>query len=208
MPIRTNRGRAAVYRRLWGFPLRSPKHLVGTLIVVAALLTTLGIVLPKVIDKPTPTLTAIQPSTTRTTSSHPGSGPGAPPPAGATTTTPPPQTRLSGSQTTPTPSAPNADAIRVAKEWANAWVRHPAGITQEQWLEGMRAYTTEEFFAAKLTTVPVESVGGNQVTGEPQVVNSFTSSLLVTVPTDGPKLSITLVVTNAGWRVSEYDKAS
>lgn len=207
MPIRTNRGRAAVYRRLWGFPLRSPKHLIGTLIVVGVLLTALGIALPKIIGKPSgPTLTAIQPSTTRTTSSHASSELGAPLPG--TTTTPPPQTRLSGSQTTPTPSAPNADALRVAKEWATAWVRHPAGTTQEQWLEGMRPYTTEEFFAAKLTTVPLESVGGNQVTGEPQVVSSFTSSLLVTIPTDGPKLSLTLVVTNAGWRVSEYDKAS
>ena len=37
MPIRTNRGRAAVYRRLWGWPLRSPRHLIGLVVVVLAL---------------------------------------------------------------------------------------------------------------------------------------------------------------------------
>ena len=34
MPIRTNRGRAAVYRRLWAWPLRSPRHLVGAIVLV------------------------------------------------------------------------------------------------------------------------------------------------------------------------------
>ena len=38
MPIRTNRGRAAVYRRLWGWPLRSPRHLVVALIQMVLIL--------------------------------------------------------------------------------------------------------------------------------------------------------------------------
>lgn len=42
MPIRTNRGRAAVYRRVWGWPLRSPRHLAATLGVVAVLAAGLG----------------------------------------------------------------------------------------------------------------------------------------------------------------------
>lgn len=44
MPIRTNRGRAAVYRRVWGWPLRSPRHLAATLSVVAVLAAGLGYV--------------------------------------------------------------------------------------------------------------------------------------------------------------------
>ena len=36
MPIRTNRGRVAVYRKLWGWPMRSPQHLIATALVVLA----------------------------------------------------------------------------------------------------------------------------------------------------------------------------
>lgn len=42
MPIRTNRGRAAVYRQVWGWPLRSPRHLAATLGVVAVLAAGVG----------------------------------------------------------------------------------------------------------------------------------------------------------------------
>src|SRR5689334_18788949 len=49
MPIRTNRGRAAVYRRIWGFPLRTPRHLAGTVIVVAALIIAIGVVVPQLL---------------------------------------------------------------------------------------------------------------------------------------------------------------
>src|ERR1700742_4373259 len=47
MPIRTNRGRAAVYRKLWGWPMRSPRHLVVLLVVVGAVVLTVGIVVPQ-----------------------------------------------------------------------------------------------------------------------------------------------------------------
>jgi hypothetical protein len=37
MPIRTNRGRAAVYRKLWAWPLRSPRHLAMAAFALAVL---------------------------------------------------------------------------------------------------------------------------------------------------------------------------
>ena len=46
MPIRTHRGRTAVYRRFWGWPVRSPKHLAGTLLALVAIGLGLGRVLP------------------------------------------------------------------------------------------------------------------------------------------------------------------
>ncbi|WP_329071924.1 hypothetical protein [Amycolatopsis sp. NBC_01480] len=196
MPIRTNRGRAAVYRRLWGWPLRSPRHLAGTLVFLAILVTALGIVLPKTMGKPA----AAQPGPSAT-SSVPRPGLAAPV---ATPSTLP--TRLSSPLATPTSAPPNPEAVNVAKQWATAWVNHPAGISNADWLNGMRALTTDEFLPV-MSTVDPSNIPATRLTGDPAVTSSYTSSVQVVVPTDGPKLSITVVNTGAGWRVADYDQA-
>ena len=147
MPIRTNRGRAAVYRRLWGWPLRSPRHLIGTLVLLAILLTALGIVLPQAIGKPKATGAGSPPATTTAESTPPGLAA----PVPATSTLP---TRLTAPLATPTSAPPNDEAVHVAKAWAEAWVHHPAGITNQQWLDGLRPYTTEEFLPVMSTVDP------------------------------------------------------
>ncbi|MEC3981927.1 hypothetical protein [Amycolatopsis sp. H20-H5] len=204
MPIRTNRGRTAVYRRLWGWPLRSPRHLIGTLVVLAVLVTTVGIVLPKAVGRPPTGLSAPRPTTSTSFAPRPGLGTATAPATPPTSSLP---TRLS---TTPTPmsAVPNQDAIRVAKQWAAAWVNHPAGVTNAQWLEGMRPYTTEEYLTAVLSTVDPANVPATKVTGEPSIGTSYTASMQLVIPTDGPKVSITVVSTNEGWRVADYDQAS
>ncbi|WP_328646147.1 hypothetical protein OHS58_43485 [Amycolatopsis sp. NBC_00348] len=201
MPIRTNRGRAAVYRRLWGFPLRSPRHLIGTLVFLAILVTALGIVVPKVMGKQPAKASPLASGTTTTsvTATQPGVAVSVP-----TSNLP---TRLSQPLVTPTTAAPNGDAVRVAKEWAAAWVNHPAGITSAQWLEQLKPFTTEEYLPV-MSSVDPANVPATKVTGEPTVGTSYTSSVQLTIPTDGPKLSITVVSTNAGWRVADYDQAS
>lgn len=200
MPIRTNRGRAAVYRRLWGWPLRSPRHLMGTLVVLAILVTALGIVLPKVVGKPQ---AKASPTTGTPTTSVTVTPPGVAAPV-PTSNLP---TRLSAPLATPTTAAPNSDAVRVAKEWAAAWVDHPAGITSEQWLAKLKPFTTEEYLPVMASVDPA-NIPATKVTGEPVVGTSYTSSVQLTIPTDGPKLAITVVNTNAGWRVADYDQAS
>jgi hypothetical protein len=199
MPIRTNRGRAAVYRRLWGFPLRSPRHLAGTAVVVAMLIIAIGIVVPQVLGpRQSTNLTPARigdPSTSATI--RPTSG----------SSSAPMSTRLTAPLVQPTSAAPNPDALNVAKLWAQAWVNHPAGITNAQWLDGLRPYTTDEFLPQMSTVDPVNIPAG-RLTGEPTATQSYTSSVQVLVPTDGPKLSITVSQTSAGWRVSEYDQAS
>jgi hypothetical protein len=199
MPIRTNRGRAAVYRRLWGWPLRSPRHLMGTLVVLAILVTALGIVLPKAVGKPQAKASPTTGTTTSVTATAPGVA--APVP---TSNLP---TRLSAPLATPTTAAPNGDAVRVAKEWAAAWVDHPAGITSDQWLAKLKPFTTEEYLPVMASVDPA-NIPATKVTGEPVVGTSYTSSVQLTIPTDGPKLAITVVNTNAGWRVADYDQAS
>jgi hypothetical protein len=200
MPIRTNRGRAAVYRRLWGWPLRSPRHLMGTLVFLAILVTALGIVLPKVVGKPQAKASPTTGTTTSVTATTP---PGAAAPV-PTSNLP---TRLSAPLATPTTAAPNGDAVRVAKDWAAAWVDHPAGITSEQWLAKLKPFTTEEYLPV-MGSVDPANIPATKVTGEPVVGTSYTSSVQLTIPTDGPKLAITVVNTNAGWRVADYDQAS
>lgn len=203
MPIRTNRGRAAVYRRLWGWPLRSPKHLASTLIVLVVLIVALGIVLPKTLGNqvaPTP-YNAFAPNPSSSTSPRLPVGA----PITSSTSSPLP-TRLSSPLSTPTSAAPNTEGLTIAKEWAAAWVTHPAGITSQQWLEGLRPYTTEEYLP-EMSTVDPGNIPANKVTGDPAIVSSYTSSLEVDIPTDGPKLSITVVSTSAGWRVAHYGQA-
>src|SRR5882757_9213623 len=128
MPIRTNRGRAAVYRRLWGWPLRSPKHLASALIVLAVLVIGLGVALPNVLGHPigpTP-INAFGPDSSTSTSPRLPIGA----PITSTTSSPLP-TRLSSPLATPTSAAPNAEGLTVVERWAAAWVTHPAGVTTQ-----------------------------------------------------------------------------
>src|SRR5207248_3042474 len=160
MPIRTNRGRAAVYRRLWGWPLRSPRHLMGTLVFLAILVTALGIVLPKAVGKPQAKASPGIGTTTFVTAT--------PPAIAAPVPTSNLPTRLSTPLVTPTPVPPNEDALRVAKQWAAAWVNHPAGITSAQWRAQLKPFTTDEYLPVMQTVDPA-NIPPTKVTGEPVV---------------------------------------
>ncbi|OXM68594.1 MULTISPECIES: hypothetical protein [Amycolatopsis] len=198
MPIRTNRGRAAVYRRIWGFPLRSPAHLVGTAVAVIVLIVAIGIVVPQLLGNPNrsgPTPVRIQ---------DPGAGSS---PTSAGSSPAPMSTRLTAPLLQPTSAAPDPAALRIAKQWATAWATHPDGITNAQWLDGLRPLTTEEYLP-EMSTVDPANIPATRVTGEPTVTKSYTSSVEVLVPTDGPKLSITVAKTPSGWLVTGYDQAS
>lgn len=199
MPIRTHRGRAAVYRRLWGFPLRSPRHLAGTVIAVAVLIIAIGVVIPQLLGP--------SQSTSPTPAGLPPESSSATPRPGAVLPSAPVSTRLTAPLAQPTSAAPNPDALNVAKLWAQAWVNHPAGITNAQWLDTLRPYTTDEYLP-QMSTVDPSNIPASRVTGDPVATTSFTSSVQVDIPTDGPKLSITVLRTDAGWRVSGYDQAS
>ncbi|HEV7978419.1 hypothetical protein [Amycolatopsis sp.] len=203
MPIRTNRGRAAVYRRLWGWPLRSPKHLASACIVLAILVIGLGIVLPQTLGKkvaPTPAdpFAASPTSSSRATAGIPIT---------SSTTSSPLPTRLSAPLLTPSSAAPNPDGLKVAKQWATAFVTHPDGITNAQWQDGLRPFTTEEGMTETKEVEP-GNIPASEVTGEPRALKSFSKSLEAEVSTNGPKLIITVIDTGNGWRVSHYNSAS
>jgi len=203
MPIRTNRGRAAVYRRLWGWPMRSPRHLAVVVFVVAVVVVATGIIVPQL------------------TGSNDGKN-GAAAETGSSTTTPPPSTpgttntpEVTGSASqlptritpteTPTSAPPEPAALDVAESWGQAWVNHPAGVKVEQWLADLAPFTTEEYLT-EMATVEPANIGATEVTGPPEATESFTSSVKVKLPTDDGDLLITVIDTPDGWRVAFYEQ--
>lgn len=213
MPIRTNRGRAAVYRRLWGWPLRSPKHLVAVGLFVLAVVMFLGFFLPRLTggsssadpDNTAATSTRTTTASPTPTQGAPGVVPGTPGSAtGSSTSALPTATRQTPSENR-TPAKADPKAIEAASKWAEAFMNHPENVTAEQWLEGMRPYTTDEYLGAKLSTIDPKSIPGTKVTGPPAATpESYTNSVTVEVPTDAKKLTVTVIRTTAGWRVNEH----
>lgn len=205
MPIRTHRGRAAVYRRIWGAPLRSPKHLIVTVVIMVALVTTVGFVVPKLIpggDTPSP---AASESENRWTHEDSGESSAASP--GAATSAEPSETRLTESPLSPTSAPAAPEAVAAATKWARAWVNHPEGTTNEKWLAGLAPYTTEEYLPVMESVEPA-NIPASKVTGKAKVTHSTSSSVEAEVPTDGPTLLITVVKTHDGWLVAAYDQGS
>jgi hypothetical protein len=209
VPIRTNRGRAAVYRRLWGWPLRSPRHLVAVCLVVLAFVLFLGYILPRLTGgsqaaQNTAATTSGSATATSSTSQTPTQGaPGVvpAPPASPSLT----ETRQQVSENK-TPAKADPQALSTAKNWANAFVKHD-GVSQQQWLDALKPLTTDEYFATAVTKIDPANIPQTKVTGDPEPTpDAYTSSVTVEVPTDVKKLSITLVKTTAGWRVNEHDE--
>lgn len=205
MPIRTNRGRAAVYRRLWGWPMRSPRHLATVVFVVAVVVIAAGIIVPRLTGPDDPRKGAAVQSTGGTTTTAPSS-PGASTPAATGSATTELPTRITSVPSNPTSAPPAQDALTVAGEFGRAWVDHPEGMTTDQWLANLQPFTTEEQLT-EMSTVDVRNITATKVTGKPESVESYTSSVKVKVPTDDGDLLLTLIKTPDGWRVNFYEQA-
>ncbi|WP_030107230.1 hypothetical protein [Actinoalloteichus caeruleus] len=215
MPIRTNRGRAAVYRKLWGWPLRSPRHLTATVVLLLAAVVGVGVVvsdgMPFAGDadqgQAGPSASPTPPA-----GEEPGAGPfptriGTAEPPATTTTTPwesaePPS--ISVPDLPPESAAPDPEGLAVAEAWMRAWVTHAPGDTTEQWLAGMEEYTTDEYLTIVGLSDP-DSVLADAVTGDPVPVESTTTSMRVRVPTDAGEVELLLMTTDQGWRVSGHN---
>ena len=197
MPIRSPRGRAAAYRALWQWPLRSPARLAVTAVVVVALAVGASFALGQLAgDRGAPAVRAggTAPSTW------------APPTPGAVAPAPtalPPVPELT--PTTLPPSRAPAAALQVASRWARAWVRPEPGIGTAEWLAGLRPYTSEEYLGV-LAAVDPANIPATRVTGEPRPVRVSPRSLQVEVPTDTLTLLVLVVDTGNGWRVAGYER--
>jgi hypothetical protein len=198
MPIRTNRGRAAVYRRLWGWPLRSPNHLIATIVGFAVLVFVLSFVVPNVGKRSS----AAGPLTGAAGSSAPGQVGVLP--SGV------PSISLPTKAAPPSPNPPSAavdpNAQLTAENWAEAWSTHPAGITNEQWLAKLKPYTTEEKLPTMSSVDPANLPDGG-LTGTVKARESHAESAVFEVGLKaGGKLVMTLVKRDGEWRVHEYGR--
>ncbi|SDC97492.1 hypothetical protein [Actinokineospora iranica] len=204
MPIRTNRGRAAVYRKLWGWPLRSPRHLAVAAFVVALLLTGAGIVIPKVVGKNGGQVAAGGSSTAATTTARPGQRPDAGPGGNNLPTSSLPNRLTSTPRPTSTvPPAP--DALNTVRDWAQRWVDHPEGLSAQEWLERLRPFTTREYMAIMASIEPA-NIRSTRLTGDIRAITSFEKSVEVEVPTDGGGIRVIAIRTDDGWRVANYEQ--
>jgi hypothetical protein len=183
--------------------LRSPARLAVTGIALLALvlgvstaLTAINPPTPQPAGVPTGTATTA-PGTTR--APRASSGPPAP-------TALPPVSALAPTEL-PVSSAPAA-ALEVAARWSAAWIRPPDGTPADQWIEGLRPFTTAEYLGV-LSTVDPSAVPATVVTGPARAVRVAASSVDAEVPTDALTLVVLVVRTeNGDWRVSGYDRAA
>ena len=189
MPIRTHRGRAAVYRRLWGWPLRSPMHLVGALVLVAVVVSVVGFLLPE--QAPT------RPRGAGTSSSGQQAVQPPPPKPSPPTFRPP--------MGAPNPSAPDPAGLAVAENWGKQWANHPPGVNRQQWAERMRPYTSDEFLPL-MDSVDPANVPAKAITGPATSLRSAGSSMDVRLPTDAGDIQVQVLQTPQGWRVAGYDE--
>lgn len=201
MPIRSPRGRAAAYRGLWQWPLRSPIRLAVTTVVVVGLAIGASLGVGLLGGGTTP---VVRPGATAPTTPAGRPSPGSGLATAPTPTALPPVPELTPSAL-PLSKAPAA-ATQVAARWSAAWLRPRAGVTSEQWLAGMRPYTSEEYLGV-LAAVDPANIPATRLTGEPRPVRVAPRSLQVEVPTDALTLLVLVVNTEDGWRVAGYERA-
>lgn len=196
MPIRTHRGRAAVYRRLWGWPLRSPKHLAGAAVLAAVALTAIGFALPSP-PPPERQVSASQRADEAARAAHPATAP-------APSTAAPPSVSVPN---TPPPAVPPDPAgVQLAERWGRLWVDHPPGVDGHQWAGRLQPFTTAEF-QPLLSSVDPANVPADAVTGPAVPLRSTAGSMDVRLPTNAGDITVQLIRSPAGWRVAGYSEA-
>ncbi len=200
MPIRSPRGRSAAYRSIWQWPLRSPTRLVLALAVLVVIGIGVGYAVRAVGGTPPAGSAPASGAGASSTSGGPSTGRT---PAPTSPTALPPVPELTP-RTLPPSSAPAA-ALAVAARWSAAWIRPPEGTTPQQWLEGLRPLTTEEYLGV-LSGVDPQNIPATRVTGEPRAVRVAERSVQAEVPTDTLTLVVLVVDTETGWRVAGHDR--
>jgi hypothetical protein len=194
VPIRSPRGRAAAYRSIWQWPLRSPGRLFMTVVVVLAVAfgVTLGL---GALRGPQPAAAGPQPTAGPTTAARSGPTGAAPSARSAPSSAPSP---LPLTQVPP-------EALAAAERWAKAWVRPPEGTSAKQWLDGLRPLTTVQYLGV-LSGVDPENIPATKVTGRARAVRVADRNVQAEVPTDALTLRVLLVQDEDGWQVAGYDR--
>jgi hypothetical protein len=201
MPIRTNRGRAAVYRRLWAWPLRSPNHLATTIIGIAVVVILFSSVIPAMVKG---AKGGGATNGAATTSAQPSGQVGVIPTGVPTISLP----SKAPAPSSPPPSAePDPNAAITAQNWAEAFITRPADNSNDTWLETLKPYMTEEKLP-QLKTVDPRNLP-TALVGVMTLKESHDDSAVYEIGLKGGgggTLVITLVKRNEKWLVHEYDR--
>jgi hypothetical protein len=188
--------------------LRSPRHLVVSLVVLAVLAIAVAVVTAHATassrHRATSGGTAITPVNPSVLVTATSGGNGAT--TGNTTGGTPSTTRLASPPETPQTAAPAPAALAVIDQWGKEWVNHPVGMTNAQWLAQLKPYTTSEFLPV-MSSVDVSNINATEITGKPTATKSYTSSVEALLPTNAGTLDITAIATPQGWQVSAYTQA-
>ncbi|RKT52734.1 hypothetical protein [Saccharothrix australiensis] len=201
MPIRTNRGRAAVYRRLWGWPLRSPRHLVMTIVGLAVVVVVVGVVA----DRLAGSRSGAAPATTAAggqVGSDTGKQVGVLPSAAVTTSPLPTKAPSPTAAATSAPVSP--DAQLVAESWLDAWLDHPPGTTNAKWLEGLKPWTSDELLPTLQSVDPANVP--KEIKSPVKPSRSTTDSVDFEADLETGKLVLTVAKLPEGWRVHKYSR--
>lgn len=188
MPIRTHRGRAAVYRTVWGWPLRSPSHFAVVVVLLVVVGAGVAFALPG--DGSRSTSTGAPSSVERSNPFDPSSRAAAADPSRAN--------RFESRAT--------EQARSVADAWVRAYLTTPEGMTSAQWVEQLRPYSVDGLLP-ELRTVDPANVPDARVTGPPRTISVTDSTAEFDAPTSAVVLRLSLSATPEGWRVGSYERA-
>lgn len=184
-PIRSNRGRSAVWRSLWAWPLHSRTRALITLVVVVLALVLVGQIVsvgrgnqtaPPAPPRPAPAPKA----------------PSAPPPSA-----PAPEP---GPITAAGPPAPQ-EALRDAQGFMAGWVAHATAPTPGSWVAGMAPYTSPEY-VGQLATIDPANVTAARLVGDPTVTRVDDAVVELDWPTDSGLIHLTLIHPTGPWQVN------
>lgn len=162
---------------LWRWPLHSPRRLLATLVVIAALVVGASFLFSSGSGRP-----SVAP---------------APGPSSAPTSLPP----------TPAPSvSPSASrdlsaALDTARAFTTAWASHPADW--RAWYAGTARYATAAY-AQLLASVDPANIQATRITGPGKLTDSGQARTMVALPTDAGAVSLVLVQDASGtWHVDD-----
>ncbi len=190
-----------MYRRLWGWPLRSPTHLIATIIGVVALVATISIVAEKAVGSKNGTTAGGATVTTAPATSGGGNQIGVLPATGTTTPLP----TKAPSPTAAATSAPvSPDAQLVAEQWIDAWLDHPPGTTNAKWLAKLKPYTSDELLPTLQSVDPANVP--KEIKSKVTASRSTTDSVDFEADLETGKLVVTVAKLPEGWRVHKYSR--
>ncbi len=191
-PIRSNRGRQAVWRSVWAWPLHTRARAVITLLVVVAVLLVVGrIVSLSREDQPGP---AAAPPPVSTSQPHTSSA--APSTSNDTDPVPAPGGPISAMG----PPAPQ-EALRSAAGFLRNWVHHPKGMTSTRWAENLGPYAMPEMVGQFYSTEP-DNVPASRLIGDPQVTRVTDAVVELDWRTDGETVHLMLIHPTGPWQVN------